>query len=148
MNRSFAQSSSVHCFLIPLGRKSSTLNFKEFKPVHWLYNILHYKELRHNKEPFREFNIQKPLIGSISSRDFPDKESRAWLDLDNSRISAPLKESFRSFPPSIKEKILCWSDQGYIILENFIDLHTCDAINEEIERMVDNKAIKFSNRNK
>ena len=129
-------------------RKSSTLNFKQFKPVHWLYNIFHYKELHHNKEAFRKFNIHKPLIGSISSRDFPDKESKAWLDLGNSRILAPSKESFKQFPLTIQEKILSWTDQGYIILENFIDPETCDTVNHEIERMLDNRTIKFTNRNK
>src|ERR1700682_6153101 len=124
------------------------MNLKRYKPVHWLYNILHYRSLRHNKEAFKKFNVHKPLIGSISSRDFPDKESKAWLDTGDSRKLAPTKEAFNRFPPSIQSKILSWSDNGYMILENFIDPQTCDAINKEIDHLLENKTLKFTNKNK
>jgi ectoine hydroxylase-related dioxygenase (phytanoyl-CoA dioxygenase family) len=124
------------------------LNLKQFKPVYWLYNLLHYKALRHNREPFKKFNVHKSLIGSISSKDFPDKESRAWLDTGNSRTLAPTKESFDTFSAAIQSKIAAWSDNGYMILESFIDPQTCDAINNEIDRLIKNNAIRFTNKNK
>ena len=124
------------------------MNLKRYKPIHWLYNILHYRSLRHNKEAFKKFHVHKPLIGSISSRDFPDKESKAWLDVGNSGELAPTKEGFSQFSPSVQSKILSWSDNGYMILENFIDSETCDAINKEIDRLLENKTLKFTNKNK
>jgi ectoine hydroxylase len=124
------------------------LDLKKFKPVHWIYNILHYGGLHHNKEPFKKYNINKPLIGSISSRDFPDKMSQAWLDIGNSNDLAATKDSFGLFPHSIQSKILGWSDNGYIILENFIEPDNCDLINEEIERLIRVKSIKFNEKQK
>jgi ectoine hydroxylase-related dioxygenase (phytanoyl-CoA dioxygenase family) len=35
-----------------------------------------------------------------------------------------------------------------MILENFIDHQTCDAINTEIDKLLENNSIKFTNRNK
>lgn len=124
------------------------MNLKQFKPVYWLYNLLHYKSLQHNREPFKKFNVHKPLIGSISSKDFPDQESKAWLDTGHSKDLAPVKAAFHSFPPAIQSKISAWSDNGYMILEGFIDPQTCDTINDEIGRLVKNNTLRFNDKNK
>ena len=124
------------------------MNLKQFKPIHWLYNIIHYKALRHNKEAFRKFNVQHSLIGSISSKDFPDKESKAWLDTGNSKDLAPMKDTFKEFPASIQSKILAWSNNGFMILEHFIETEICDRINVEIDRLVKSKSLKFNKSNK
>jgi ectoine hydroxylase-related dioxygenase (phytanoyl-CoA dioxygenase family) len=121
------------------------LNVKKFKPVHWLYNLIHYRSLRHNKEAFRKFKVHKPLIGSISSRDFPDRDSKAWLDTGNSRDLAPARIQFSHFAPQIQDKILNWSENGYMILENFLDGSACDAVNEEIDILMRKKKIGFTN---
>ena len=81
------------------------MNLKQFKPVHWLYNLLNYKSLRHNKAAYKKYNVHKPLIASISSKDFPDKESRAWLDTGDSALLAAQKESFTAFPTSVQQQL-------------------------------------------
>ncbi|HYE54190.1 MAG TPA: phytanoyl-CoA dioxygenase family protein [Chitinophagaceae bacterium] len=124
------------------------MNLKKLKPLHWLYNLLNYKKLSHNRKAYRKYNVHKPLIASISSKDFPDKESRAWLDTGHSAQLAPTKEAFSKFPPHIQSAILQWSDKGYILLENFIDPATCDAINKEIDQLVASRKLKFVNGNK
>src|SRR5688572_32540657 len=68
------------------------MNLKKLKPLHWLYNMLNYKKLSHNREAYKKYNLNKSLIASISSKDFPDKESRAWLDTGDSEKLAPSKE--------------------------------------------------------
>jgi len=124
------------------------MGLKDFKPVHWLYNILHYKSLRHNQAAYKQFNIHKSLIASISSRDFADQTSQAWLDLGESESLAPAKNQFHSFEPSIQSEILSWSDKGYMLLKGFFEESACDGINDEIDRMLRNKSIKFNNKNK
>ena len=71
--------------------------FKQFKFAHWAYNLLHYKSLLHNKAAYKKYNIHKPLIASISSKDFPDKESRAWLDVGHSKNLVKTKAKFNHF---------------------------------------------------
>ena len=124
------------------------MDLKQFKPVHWLYNLFHYKELKHNHEAYKKYHINKPLIASISSKDFPDKESRAWLDVGDAALVAPQKESFKQFSPGIQEKLLNWSRDGYLILENFFDKDTCSSINKEIDRLVNTQKLTFTNGNK
>ncbi|HUP13078.1 MAG TPA: hypothetical protein VM187_12715, partial [Niastella sp.] len=95
------------------------MSLKNFKPVHWLYNLLHYKQLLHNKKAYKKYNLRKSLIASVSSKDFPDKESRAWLDVGDSALLAPKKEGFEQFSPEIQQHIIQWSQKGYIELNNY-----------------------------
>ena len=124
------------------------MNIKRFKPLHWIYNLLNYKKLRHNLRAYKKYNIHKPLIASISSKDFPDKESKAWLDTGDSAELAPEKESFKEFSPDIQAKIINWSSNGYMILEKFLDEQTCTEINNEIEKLVSSRRLHFTNGNK
>lgn len=124
------------------------MNLKQFKPAHWLYNLLHYKELKHNREAYRKYNINKPLVASISSKDFPDKESKAWLDVGNSAILAPQRPEFQQFSSDIQQKILDWSANGYMILDRYFPEAVCDTINDEIDKLMQKGTLKFTLGNK
>lgn len=124
------------------------MSLKHFKPAHWLYNLLHYKQLLHNRKAYKQYNLHKPLIASISSKDFPDRESRAWLDTGDSALLAAQKEGFQQFSAAIQQKILQWSSKGYMILERYFSPATCDAINAEIDQLVKNGTLPFKWGNK
>lgn len=124
------------------------MNLKQFKPVHWLYNLLNYKALRHNKAAYKKYNVQKPLIASISSKDFPDKGSRAWFDTGDSALLAPQKENFAIFPAPLQQQLKDWSSNGYLILENFFDTKTVDAVNAEIDQLQQRGKLAFTYGNK
>lgn len=121
---------------------------KQFKFAHWIYNLFHYKMLLHNKAAYKKYNIHKPLVASISSKDFPDKESRAWLDTGDSKKLAATKEEFSHFPTDIQQQLLSWSDNGFMILKKFFDDDAVEAINKEIEKLVERKKLHFTHDNK
>jgi hypothetical protein len=128
--------------------------FKKYKLLHWIYNLIHYKSLAHNKPAYKKYALRQPVIASISSKDFPDKESRAWLDTGHSRDLAPGKEGFQRFPPEIQQSLLAWSDNGYMIVDRFFSVQDVNIILREIDRLAgqhklhptpDNKLL-FANR--
>jgi ectoine hydroxylase len=128
--------------------------FKKYKFLHWIYNMVHYKSLAHNKAAYKKYALRQPVIASISSKDFPDKESRAWLDTGHSRDLTPGKDGFKNFPPEIQQSLLAWSDKGYMILDHFFSDQDVNIILREIDRLVgqhklqptpDNKLL-FANR--
>jgi ectoine hydroxylase len=121
---------------------------RQFKFIHWIYNLFHYKMLLHNKAAYKKYNIHKPLVASISSKDFPDKESQAWLDKGDSKNRVAEKEKFNSFSADVQHQLLSWSDNGYIILNNFFDDETAESINKEIEKLVVKKKLHFTHDNK
>lgn len=116
---------------------ASRINIKKYKFLHWVYNLIHYKSLSHNKAAYKKYAIHRPVIASISSRNFPDKESKAWLDTGHSRELAPLKATFSLFPDTIRQQLLSWSDKGYIILKSFFNETATRCILDEINRLVD-----------
>ena len=68
--------------------------------------------------------------------------------MGNSKDLTSLKDTFKKFPTSIQSKISAWSDNGYMILENFVEPDICDKINSEIDRLVESKSLKFNKSNK
>jgi ectoine hydroxylase len=133
---------------IYLGIIFDPMNFRQFKPLHWVYNLLHYRSLRHNRAAYKKYHLHKPLTASISSKDFPDKESRAWLDTGDSEVLAPGKTGFAHFTPAVQQKITNWSANGYMILEQFFEAATCEAINEEIAQLQQKGKLHFKWGNK
>ena len=127
----------------------SLLNLlKKFKFLHWIYNLLHFKGLLHNKIAYKKYQVHKPLFASISSKDFPDKTSKAWLDIGDSSILAASHPSFQLFAPDVQSQLVNWSQNGFMILNGFFDDHTVSLINEEVDRLVNEKKITPTHDNK
>jgi hypothetical protein len=123
-------------------------SIKQYKLAHWIYNILHYRQLKHNRRAYKQYGIKKPLFSSISSKDFPDKTSRAWLDTGHSRELVTTRAEFNSFPPEIREQLLAWSDDGSVKLRNYFSSERVDAINKEIDKLMAEGKLNFTNGNK
>ena len=123
-------------------------NLKKYKLLHWIYNLLHYRSLAHNRAAYRKYDVHKPMIASISSKDFPDKTSRAWLDTGHSRALAATSPAFGSFPPAIRQQLLDWSDKGYLIWEKFFDDTTIESIQSEVDKLAQKNKLKPTHDNK
>ena len=123
-------------------------NLRRYKFIHWIYNLFHYKALLHNREGYKRYKIDKPLFTSISSRDFPDKESKAWLDLGSSEQLVSAKESFQRFSPLIKEQLLSWSENGFMIIPNYFSETQVDTINDEIDTLIKKRKLRHATENK
>ena len=123
-------------------------NIKRFKPLYWIYNLLHYRYLLHNRNALKEYGINSPLYATLSSKNFPDRNSRAWLDVEDSKLVASNKNNFTAFSTEIQEAILNWSNNGYIILSSFFGGETCSEIVTEVEELLNKKKLKFENGNK
>ncbi len=123
-------------------------HLKQYKVTHWIYNLLHYRKLRHNRAAYRKYHLRKPLVSSISSKDFPDKVSSAWLDLGESRVLAPLREAFQSFDEATRAGLLDWSERGYLILQGFFTPELADSIEAETGRLLAEGKLSFTHDHK
>ena len=109
---------------------------------------MHYRNLLHNKQAYKQYNLHKPLFASVSSKDFPDKKSRAWLDVGNSKELASHHPAFGTFPAQLQEKMINWSDNGFMLLQGFFDDNLVSSINEEIDRIAEKHLIEPTHDNK
>jgi ectoine hydroxylase-related dioxygenase (phytanoyl-CoA dioxygenase family) len=123
-------------------------NLKKYKFFHWVYNLLHYRSLSHNRAAYKRYRIHKPVVASISSRNFPDKQSRAWLDTGHSRELASTRPAFKGFPADVQQSLLSWSDKGYLIMKGCFSPAEADAIQQETERLVARGKLRPTHDNK
>lgn len=121
---------------------------KKYKFFHWVYNLLHYRSLSHNKAAYKRYQLHQPVVASISSKNFPDKQSRAWLDTGHSRELAPTRPGFNAFPVAVQQSLVCWSDKGYLIMEGCFSSAEADAIQQETDRLVARGRLRPTNDNK
>jgi ectoine hydroxylase len=124
------------------------MRLKRYKFLHWIYNLLHYRSLSHNRAAYRRYNVHLPVIASISSRNFPDKESRAWLDTGDSRVLAPSRPAFDTFPAASRNALRSWSEKGYLIIDGCFSGTEADGIQQEIDRLVSRRKLRPTPDNK
>jgi ectoine hydroxylase-related dioxygenase (phytanoyl-CoA dioxygenase family) len=122
--------------------------FKKIKPLHWINNILRYGSLRHNREAYKKYGVNKSLFSSISSRDFPDKKSNAWLDTVDSATSVQGKEGFSRFSKDIQLQLINWSRNGYMILRAHFTEAEADIVNDAAKQLIHEKGHPLTHDNK
>jgi ectoine hydroxylase len=71
-------------------------------------------------ERIENMGLKKTVYTSVSNRDFTDKTSRAWLDINDSASVAPIKDGFYSFSGDTQVQLSNWSRNGFLhIKEHF-----------------------------
>lgn len=128
--------------LLPLSIKIEfpLLQFiRRLKPAYTLYNLLHKKQLSHNRHLLEKFNIDHSPYNSLDSTVFKKYEApfQPPLDLQNSKEVLPKIPYFKSLPENYRSSLTNWSDKGYAVLNGFLNDQEVQTINEEVDRMID-----------
>jgi ectoine hydroxylase len=123
---------------------------RSLKLTYTTYNFLHASKLEHNKAPYKNAGLRKQLFQSISSKDFEGLPvgDIPWMDKDVSLEEIKQKLQRTNFSEEVKQAILSWKENGYIILKNFFSNEVVDAVNKEIEDLLAAKKIEFTLGNK
>lgn len=125
------------------------LELKKYKILHKCFNFFKRKELIHNRALFKKYGLNKKYYSSISSNDFETiKSPKNTYDVTNSKSEMPKKELFNSFPEDVKNELLKWSDDGYVILKKFFSDDEVDLLNDEVELLLAKKKanIRYGNK--
>jgi ectoine hydroxylase len=116
---------------------------RSLKPAYMLYNFFHQKQLQHNKALYRQFNIKKPLYWNVSSVDFASlPQQKPWLDEPGAKERLLQDADYRQLPCDVQEKLLQWIDQGFMVWENFMPAEEAEAINTEVDSLLDSRKIQ------
>jgi ectoine hydroxylase len=121
------------------------------------YNFFHRQQLQHNKQAYLLYGFKQSLHSSISSekfKDLPADLDLPWLDVGFEQGQLEKKLSANDFSEDAKNCIREWPVKGYAILNRFFTEAECDAINHEIEDLLQTgkaemgygKKIMFANR--
>lgn len=119
---------------------------RRYKLPYTLYNFFHKKELVHNLKHYKDFGINKSYYAPISSADFAHLTSKKnKYDIVNSQTELPKDTIFKTLDTTTQKALLSWSDNGYVILDNFFSEATVDEINNEINSLLTSKKVAFKN---
>lgn len=119
-----------------------------FKLVYAIYNFFHRKKLMHNLPHYKKLGLNKKYYSPISSLDFKGLDPEKLKPLD--AYIKPLKDTeiYKDANALAREHYDGYNKNGYIILENYLSGATVDAINNEIDQLLEKGKIKFVQRNK
>lgn len=119
--------------------------FRNLRIVHYIYNLLHRKGLKHNKELYPYFELKKSVYSSISHVDFMGKKAKLpWLDNFINEKEIFNHPVYSCFPEAVEQQLLKWNKNGFIILKEYLDTETVDAINNEIDLLLEKNKLDFN----
>lgn len=118
---------------------------RNFRFPYIAYNFFHRKQLAHNIPLYRKFGIKKKYYSSVSSADFkhtPHKER----EVNRERL---ISTAFvKSLSEENRQNVLDFEDKGYAIIRGFLSSEEVDAVNRDIEKLMQNGTLKFRYINK
>lgn len=115
---------------------------RRLKPAYALYNFFKKSELEYNVRLYEKYNINKKYYSSISSADFEhlgEKQSHL-KDLTTEELKA--NPFFNKLSDEYQKALLDWSDNGFVVLRNFLNEDQVQEVNDEVERLLINKEIE------
>jgi hypothetical protein len=123
---------------------------RSLKLTYTTYNFLHASKLAHNKAPYKNAGLRKQLFQSISSKDFINMPvgEIPWMDRGISIEEVKQKLQQTNFSDDIKNQIIEWKENGYLVLKNFFSSEVIDSINKEIENLLATHQVEFTLGNK
>lgn len=122
---------------------------RKYKLFYMLYNFFKKKELEHNIPLYKKYGLNKTYFSPISSEDFEGMPSLPnTFDHKNSKDVLPSRPEFQKLDKTVQDALISWSDQGYVILKNFFSEDEIDAVNSEIDSLLNSRKVKFRYGNK
>jgi ectoine hydroxylase len=117
---------------------------RTLKPFWVLYNLLNWRSLRHNAELYRQAGIERSVVAPIAHRDIArPSEEVPWLDRPDARERLQGDAGVEELPTAARGKLETWIDDGYMVLQGFFDRQRVDAVNREVERLLDEGDVAF-----
>lgn len=115
---------------------------RALKLTYIVYNFFHRKRLRHNRNLYKKLHINKPVYWNVSSEDFSKlPQHRPWLDEPDAKEQLRHNIHYQQLPAATQEYILQWIDNGFIILKGFISPQQAAAVNNEIDRLLEQRQL-------
>lgn len=111
-----------------------------------LFNLFQKKKLAHNIPLYKKYGIKKKYYSPISSSDFQALESQYIRKENQADIAST--DFYQKQSSENQQSLLQYYDHGYSIIRNFISEEQADAVNTEIERLMQSGELQSKDGNK
>lgn len=110
-----------------------------------IYNRLNGNKLTHNLPLYKKYKVDKSIFSPIGKKDFPESAPDGpWLDQADALQHLEKHPDWNTFPDATQAQIRQFVDKGYLILEKFFGEEQIDALNQEINQLIEQKEIDFN----
>jgi ectoine hydroxylase len=117
---------------------------REFKPFWAVYNLANYRRLRGNAARYRQLGIKKSVVAPVSHRDIERPSGEVpWLDRPAAEEALAGSAELATFPESVRAQLERWPRDGFMVLKRYFSPERVDAINADLERLLDDGTIKY-----
>lgn len=124
-------------------------SIKRLRLIYAIYNFFHPDKLRHNVALYKKYGLNKKYYSSISSMDFKKVALSTTISSDaRLQLDLPKSHAFQQQSAANKTSLLSFYDNGFAILGDFFQSSEVDAINAEIDTLLQNKKVSFRYKNK
>lgn len=118
---------------------------RSLKAVYVINNLLHFKQLWANRQLYRRYGLRKSVFSPVGSADFGQHHADIpWLDRPDAAEQLERHPDFQQFEPEWQAKIRQYLSDGYLILEQFFGPADTDALNAEVDRLLDSHQTGFN----
>ncbi len=121
---------------------------RRLKILYLLYNMCHKKALGGNVHLYKKYGIRKRYYSPISMQDFmpvTDTFEPSSPTFDHS-LAKCLKQL--NLDESSAESLRNWQENGYAIIRRLLSPTKVDAVNEEVDRLIRQKKVRWKYGNK
>ena len=112
-----------------------------------LYNLFHYKQLKHNVRLYRKLGIKKFYFSPISSADFANCDPQALM-AGKPRVNLQSTAIYQAADADTRQSLDSFGDKGFAILKSYLKPNSIEAINQSIDSLLHAKKIKYKYGNK
>jgi hypothetical protein len=118
---------------------------RSLKAVYVLNNLLNIKYLKRNRALYRRFGVRKGILEPIGSADFVSHDADIpWLDRPDALDQLEVHPEFRAMDADLQVKVRQFVRDGYLILEQFFGPSDTEALNAELNRLLDSGKAGFN----
>jgi len=112
---------------------------RNLKISYTVNNWLNAGRLRRNRDLYRRYGLRKSIFSPIGAADFGQQHHPdiPWLDRTDSVLAVLAADSFfQGLDVLLQEKLRGFVRDGYMVLDNFFPQEKTDALNAEVETML------------
>lgn len=120
---------------------------KRLKLSYAVYNFFKKKQLLYNVEVYKRLGIKKSYFSPVCNADFKDINTK-MLTADNPKKEIEDCILYKKMDVETQQQFKSFDANGFVLLKNYLSESMVDAVNSEIEQMLDSQKIRFRYRNK
>lgn len=108
---------------------------RSWKLSYVINNLLHSRQLQHNKEAMQDLGLDRNIYRSIGTKDLPKTNELPWLDGPGGEDRLKADPRFLAFSSDIQEQLLNYVRYGFIHLEGFFSEKEVQEHNERMDQL-------------